>query len=282
MAGCPSPTCTDLLAQVQAAAKISAVPADITPSLANMAKDLRLPGGGDCSQRIDPSHSERGPCIYTNRPGAPMLVLLGDSQAWMWAYSISKVAKNIGYNFGLAFQPGCRMPLVTFPPTAEMTDDKCRDWKTKAIDWVNQQNPAAVLFASGYHIANVSDGDYTSGYVDVIKKVQAPDRKVFVMSDVPYPSQDPVRCLAANPSSALKCATPAAKAIQPNLLQLALDAATQTGAGYISMTPFLCTAETCPAIIGRYGVYENTYHLTSTYAEVLAPMIQQALGLPAP
>jgi hypothetical protein len=161
-----------------------------------------------------------------------------------------------------------------------MTDDKCRDWKTKAVDWVNQQKPAAVVFASGYHIANVADADYTRGYADVIKKVQAPDRKVFVMGDVPYPSQDPPRCLAANTSSAMKCATPAAQAIQPNLLQLALDAATQTGAGYLSMTPFLCTVEACPVIIGRYAVYENTYHITSTYAEVLGPVIQQALGLP--
>jgi hypothetical protein len=287
--GCPSDACSAILAQVKAGATSDTVPSDLTPSLQDASKDLRRPPDGNCSQLpISGLKSSDQPCTYTTGAPAtaPMIVLIGDSQAWMWSTTVFSIAKQLGYGFGLVYHNGCKMPLVKFPTASDgTTDAQCREWKSAAIDWINQEKAAVVLVSSGYHnskyasAADVSDADMTDGYAAVLKQLQAPDRKLFVLGEIAHLNQDPVSCLAANNSSALKCATPPSVAAPGHETQAALNAAQQTGAGFVNPIPMLCTADICPAVIGNYSAYSGKYHLTSTYAEALAPLVQQALSL---
>jgi peptidoglycan/LPS O-acetylase OafA/YrhL len=279
---CPSPACSDILAQVESGAKIDTIPPDLTPSLADAVADMRVPDGGQCSQLpISWLKPDRQPCIFdTGAPAnAPMIILMGDSQAVMWSRTVNSIAKQLGYRFGLVFHYGCHMPMTTFDTTQEgVTDAQCREWKNAAIDWMKRQDPAVVLVASGNH-TGIKDADYAAGYAALLKHIQGPGRKLFVMGDVPLLSQDPPRCLAAHPSSALKCATETATAAPADEQQAALDGAQQAGAGYVNLTPWLCTADLCPAIVGHYAAYQDQFHITGTYAQALMPLVQQAIGL---
>jgi peptidoglycan/LPS O-acetylase OafA/YrhL len=279
---CPSHACPDIAAQVRAGAKTDTIPPDLTPSLAEAAADLRAPDGGRCSQLpISWLKLDRQPCIFdTGAPtNAPMIILIGDSQAEMWSRTVNTMAKQLGYRFGLVSHPGCHMPMTTFETTNEgVTDAQCREWKNAAIDWLNRQDPAVVLVASGNH-TGVDDADYAAGYATVLKQMQAPGRALVVMGDVPLLTQDPPRCLAAHPSSALKCATKTATAAPAGEEQAAGDGAHRGGAGYVSLTPWLCTADLCPAIVGHYAAYQDQFHITGTYAHALMPLVQRAIGL---
>jgi peptidoglycan/LPS O-acetylase OafA/YrhL len=279
---CPSRACPDIKAQVEAGAKTNTIPPDLTPSLADAAADMRVPDGGRCSRLpISWLKPDRQPCIYdTGAPAnAPMIILIGDSQAVMWSRTVNSIAKQLAYRFGLVFYYGCHMPMTTFDTTQEgVTDAQCREWKNAAIDWTKRQSPAVVLVASGNH-TGINDADYAAGYTALLKQMQAPGRKLVVIGDVPLLSQDPPRCLAAHPSSALKCATKTATAAPAAEEQAARDGAQQAGAGYVSLTPWLCTADLCPAIVGHYAAYQDQFHLTGTYAQALMPLVQQAIGL---
>ena len=164
---CPSPACPDILAQVESGAKTDTIPPDLTPSLADAAADLRVPDGGQCSRLpISWLKPDRQPCIFdTGAPAnAPMIILIGDSQAVMWSRTVNSIAKQLGYRFGLVSHPGCHMPMTTFDTTAEgVTDAQCREWKNAAIDWMKRQDPAMVLVASGNH-TGINDADYADGY----------------------------------------------------------------------------------------------------------------------
>ncbi len=280
--GCPSPACMDILAQVESGAKTDAIPSDLTPSLADAVTDLHEPDGGQCSRLpISWLKPDRQPCIFdTGAPAnAPMIILIGDSQALMWSRTVNSIAKQRAYRFGLVFNYGCHMPMVTFETTREgLTDAQCREWKSAAIDWTNRQHPAVVLVASGNH-EGIDDADYAAGYANLLRQIQGPSRKLFVMGDVPLLSQDPPRCLAAHFSSALKCATKTPTAVPGHEKESALYGAQQAGAGYVDLTPWLCTAELCPAIIGHYVAYQDQYHITGTYAQALMPLVQKAIGL---
>jgi peptidoglycan/LPS O-acetylase OafA/YrhL len=280
--GCPSPACADILAQVASGAKTDTIPPDLTPSLADAATDLHAPDGGQCSRLpISWLKPDRQPCTFdTGAPAnAPMIILIGDSQAMMWSRTVNSIAKQSAYRFGLVFNYGCHMPMVTFETTREgLTDAQCREWKNAAIDWTNSQYPAMVVVASGNH-EGIDDAEYASGYASLLKRMQGPGRTLFVMGDVPLLSQDPLRCLAAHPSSALRCATEVATAAPRNEQQAALDGARQAGAGYVDLTPWLCTADLCPAIVGHYAAYQDQYHITGTYAQALMPLVQHAIGL---
>jgi peptidoglycan/LPS O-acetylase OafA/YrhL len=279
---CSSAACSDIRAQVASGATTDTIPPDLTPSLAEAAADLRAPDGGQCSRLpISWLKPDRHPCIFdTGAPAnAPMIILIGDSQAVMWSRTVNSIAKQLGYRFGLVSHAGCHMPMTTFDTTEEgVTDAQCRQWKNAAIDWTKRQDPAVVLVASGNH-TGINDADYTAGYATVLKQMQEPGRKLVVMGDVPLLSQDPPRCLAAHPTSALKCATKTTTAAPADEQQAALDAAQQAGAGYVNLTPWLCTADLCPAIVGHYVAYQDQYHITGTYAQALMPLVQQAIGL---
>ena len=280
--GCPSSACSDILAEVESGAKTDTIPPDLTPSLADATADMRVPDGGTCSQLpISWLKPDRQPCVFdTGAPAsAPLIILVGDSQAVMWSRTVNSIATQRNYRFGLVYYYGCHMPMTTFDTTQEgVTDGQCREWKNAAIDWIKRQNPAMVLVASGNH-TGIKDADYAAGYAAVLKRLQGPGRRLFVMGDVPLLSQDPPRCLAAHPASALKCATKTATAAPLDEQQAALDGAQQAGGGYVDLRPWLCTAELCPAIVGHFAAYQDQFHITGTYAQALMPLVQRAIGL---
>jgi len=282
--GCPSPACSDILAQVQTGATTRTVPSDLTPSLQDAANDLLTPDGGNCSQ-LPMSGLDRAyqPCVFDAGapPSAPMMILIGNSRAVMWSRALLALASQLGYRFGFVQHEGCSMPRVEHPThTGSVSAAECKEWEDSAVNWVNQQNPAVVLVASGPDLSDqVSPAELASGYAATLKELQGPGRKLFVLGEVPRLSEDPPRCLAAHSSSALKCATPPSEATSPDELQAGVDAARQSGAGYVNLTPWLCTSDVCPAIVGHYLAYRDQVHLTTTFAEALVPVFQQAINI---
>jgi hypothetical protein len=282
MSGCPSPECTAILNQVADGAKTDNIPGDLTPSLQASMKDLSFPPGQQCDTLPTPNlRDDWQPCTYPTgaKPDAPLMVVIGDSQAWMWSSPLVDIASQLGYRAAAVQHQGCGMADVVFPTASGgYTDQDCKAWKSAAIDWVNHQNPAAVLVASAYSEA-ISPDKYSDGYARTLKTLSAPGRKVFVMGDVPRLAQDPPHCLAGHESSATKCATQTAKAAPAVEQESALDAATQAHAAYVNLTPLACTPDSCPAIIGHYAAYQDQYHFTTSYAKALAPVVARALNL---
>jgi hypothetical protein len=279
--GCPSAACDQLLKQVADGTKINTIPDGMTPALKDIRDDLRRPEGGQCDKLpMEGLKDAQQPCIFTHgAPDAPLLVLVGDSQAWAWATAIDGIAADLGYRLGLVYHAGCKMPDLEFPEAVGYTDAHCKEWAKDAVDWINQHKPAAVISARA-HSVRYNHVDYANGYAARLKQMAAPDRKLFVMGDVPTLHQDAAACLSAHSDAALKCMTPIHEAITIDDQQAAVDAGKQSGAAYINVVPFLCTLDQCPAIIGpNFAAYQDQYHLTSTYAEQLEPVVKQALGL---
>ena len=53
----------------------------------------------------------------------------------------------------------------------------------------------------------------------------------------------------------------------------------ESGARYVDVTPWFCST-ICTAVVGRYEVYYDQYHVTADYSIVLEQVLQQALRLP--
>jgi hypothetical protein len=278
-AGCPSAACDQLFGQVEAGTKIDSVPTDLTPSLKNLKADLRRPDGGDCTVLpMGGLKDAQQPCIFDHgKPDAPLVVLIGDSQAWAWSTTFDKISAEKGYRFGLTYHAGCKLPDLQFPEDFGYTDAHCKQWVKDVVDWVNQQNPSVVISASA-HSSRYNHDQYATGYANRLREIHA--QKLFVMSDVPTLYQDATSCLPAHPSNALKCSTPTNNAVKSDDFQATADAAKQGNATFVDVIPFFCTTSTCPAIIGpNFAAYQDLYHPTSTYAEQLAPVLKDALKL---
>ena len=151
--GCPSPECSDILGMVTAGAKTDAIPTDLDADCGRLVERPEIPRRpSQCSQLPLPDLKQNWqPCIYPTgaKPDAPLIVVIGDSQAWMWSTAVQKMARQLGYRAAGVQHAGCHMPEITLPTTAEgITDEQCRAWKTAAINWVNTLNPAVVLVSS--------------------------------------------------------------------------------------------------------------------------------------
>ena len=46
------------------------------------------------------------------------------------------------------------------------------------------------------------------------------------------------------------------------------------GIAAIDVTPYLCTATVCPAVIGTVIAYFDASHMTATYGRTIAPLIE--------
>ena len=58
-------------------------------------------------------------------------------------------------------------------------------------------------------------------------------------------------------------------------------AASEAGTRYISVLPWFCST-TCTAVIGKFEVYFDLYHVTAAYTFYLDRVLSEALSLSAP
>jgi hypothetical protein len=113
----------------------------------------------------------------------------------------------------------------------------------------------------------------------LLSELKAPGRRIVVLGDPPELQQDGPICLAAHESDATACSSPISVAVAPYEERTQAAAAKAVGGKYVSIVPWLCTATTCPAVIGKYDVYEDPWHLSSSYADFLGPVVVQSIGL---
>lgn len=270
---------------MSAAPKITALPSDLQPSLLNAQNDLLRPTDAKCQPISQIQSGAACTYNYSSNPSAPMMVLLGDSHAWMWATSLAEVAHRTGYNFTMIYHSSCRMPLIAFADSPGTTNAQCVQWKQSVFDWISQANPNLIVVATqdagpiDQHGNSISQSTYNAGLVAMLDKVSAPGRRVVLLGDIPVLSQDGPTCLAANESAVQNCSSPTDTAVRSRTQEGQSSAAAQAGAAYIYTIPWLCTTSVCPAVIGNYEVYQDKYHITSTYGNYLSNVLQSALGL---
>ena len=84
-------------------------------------------------------------------------------------------------------------------------------------------------------------------------------------------------CLSKNSSTPAKCAVPAAKALKRDVPTVYATKAASGRVPLINMNPLICGPVNCPPVIGNVLVYQDSHHLTSTYALTTAPYLEARL-----
>jgi hypothetical protein len=100
---------------------------------------------------------------------------------------------------------------------------------------------------------------------------------VVVIGDTPRSAVDPPACLSGHAKDALACATEREVAVDEAWLGAEAETAAAEGVAFIDPTDLMCTAATCPAVIGRYLVQRDEHHLATPFAASLAERLAAAL-----
>ncbi len=125
-----------------------------------------------------------------------------------------------------------------------------------------------------------SSGTAPADYQKAWAPIAAAGSRIGVIADVPATSDDTLACLtrvSLSDDRTGECGMPRTSALRASDPLIAA-ADLVPGATLIDLTPYFCTADRCPSVIGNVIVYRDlASHLTTTYAKTLAPAIEDGV-----
>lgn len=133
-------------------------------------------------------------------------------------------------------------------------------------------------------ITNFNRGLRPESYQQAWAPVAAAGSRIAVVVDNPHTSAEALACLtrvSLDGDHTGDCGTSRAAAFV-RADTLAPAAQLVPNATAIDLTPYYCTAERCPSVIGNVIVYrdsksEDNSHITATYMETLAPAVEDGI-----
>jgi hypothetical protein len=272
-----------VLAAVAAATSIKKLPANIVPPLADAQDDEGSYIASEKGCNPAPNATTVPACVYGDPNGKKTIVLFGDSHAAMWLGAFDDMAQYMHWKLILLFKAECPAinATVWYYPTASPFLS-CDTFHTNMVKRINQLDPAVVVISNWWNGVNVSAGQqisdtqWATALTAMLSSIHSRGTKKVLIGDIPYLAQSGPSCLAAHSANIQACTTPATTAVLSDHETVLKGVATSTGALYVPVTKWFCTAS-CSAVIGKDVVYGDDAHITSVYAEYLWGAVMASL-----
>jgi peptidoglycan/LPS O-acetylase OafA/YrhL len=218
-------------------------------------------------------------CHYGH--GKVRVALVGNSHAGEWLPALQVLAKKDGWTITTFLASRCNATDATLQLYAGSAG--CLDYGK----WVMSQTDGSAfdLVITIERQSVKTQGDTwaqtattaQAGYSSYLERWSAAGTNVLILHDTPYPGQtlpSVPDCLAKHPTNQAACSGTPDSWAWPDPLYAAATALNLPGISTVDTAPFVCTATTCPAVIGGIVVYYDASHLTATYARSIAPFIE--------
>ena len=233
----------------------------------------------DGCQVTDHDDELRTDCVYGDEDGDITVALTGDSKAGQWFDAINTIAIEQGWRLELYLKSKCGL-------NPEQPSDECRAFNEKVIQHLTSpQGRVDYVITSAGRGANssrdpASTRSYVAGYDRYWTQLEAVGTRVVAISDSPGPAdgldQPVYECADDHPGDLMSCAFRSSDGGGTEALREATRLA--PGRPWIDLNPWVCpqTAEgRCPVVVGSVLVYRQGSHVTNTYVETMAPIIQR-------
>ena len=174
-------------------------------------------------------------------------------------------------------------PLMDLPirsPYLGRKFTECEQWRGDVIARLERERPQLiVLDMSRRYGADFGFTSYDQAWLDsltrLVGRLRATGASVLVLSQVPDPHSTVPTCVSAHMDNADAC-SPARTDGLNDAGVAAEAAATAAGGGqYAELSDLFCTTDRCPVIVGNTLVYRDDNHVTTEYAQVLAPLLAE-------
>ncbi|MGB7051870.1 MAG: acyltransferase family protein [Acidimicrobiales bacterium] len=277
-------TPAQVAAAVADAPRIQQLPTDLLPPLTGRSGDW----GGSGPPCFPSLAATTIPaiCVAGIPYGSRTMVLYGDSHAAMWQDAFGLIATFEGwrlYDFGKGYCEVADVPIPTPPgfgrPGSSFT--ACDSFRRFAVDRINALHPDLVVITE--EVGTKPDGraytpgQWKQGLERTIRSIHVPRADIVVLGNVPVMKLDPPQCLEEHTDEVQACSNPLSRSVVTyNSAEAA--AAAVTGVRYVNAIPWFCST-TCTAVIGRFQVYFDSYHIDAAYSTYLGEVVTKALGI---
>jgi peptidoglycan/LPS O-acetylase OafA/YrhL len=287
-----SPVLTDLAtleSMIEAGSLATALPAGLTPSLADAPTDF--PRDGDClapvaarsiSYSIGMGCERRG---YVAGTPAATVVLFGDSHAQHWYDALNVVAQARKWRLVVFVKSNCDAAIgqVTKTATGKVPYTECDQWRDEALTRIAQIRPSMVVMSSLSRGLNPlgktgnADTNWANAWQATVRRIRLSGAQPVIIEDNPFPRTNVLDCLAEHPQALRSCDLKASSVVDRSRQQAIHRMAEAGGVLDIDTTPWFCTATVCPLVVGDTLVYRDTNHITATYSKLLGGVLGKEL-----
>lgn len=276
-----------VIAAVKDAEAAKELPAWITPEqlVESAEDDSSLWALPDCNPDYEVSSlADIKPCTVGAGASAHTMVVIGDSNASMWARGLDYVGRRTGWRIVVLAKDNCGPATMTYYQWQLKRDlTECDAWQQWRMDQIKALKPDVVVLSGWY------DGDkgiagpertftpemWRDALVATVQQLP-PGIKTVLLGDIPHITKPAGECLARNSDNISRCAQKASDVVPAYANDALRDAAAATGALYVDVTRWFC-GQTCPVVIAGVVAYAGIYHTTHDYARYLSGVLEGAL-----
>jgi peptidoglycan/LPS O-acetylase OafA/YrhL len=240
-----------------------------------------------CLVGIDGTNSNK--CLYGDPSGDRTLILFGDSHAMQYFPALEELAKTRHWRLITLTKAECTPGEVRIRSmVADREYSQCDAWREDALRRIEMGDPkSAIVVMSGdtAYTPYGSDGEELSGdagaaameagYLASLTRIHRAGLRTVVIRDTPVSASDVPGCVSEDLQHLDSCAFARVRDRTKEFDSRAARAAPETS--LIDVTPEICPADLCRAVIGNALVYRDKSHLSATFARTLAPAIERDL-----
>ena len=273
----PTPAVKAVIASVTSARKATAVPFNLSPTVANLPHDEYSMNG--CSAGFGSDTS--GPiCQLADSTAGRTIVVFGDSHAQMWMPAFLYFASTEHWRLIPIVKEGCTADAFA-GGIQKKFGGACQAWFSWALGQVKHLKPGAIILSTAYSRAGeTTPASVTDGLRNEISDLGKLTPHLLVMQDTPYLSKQPVDCLLAGGATLGSCTFPMPASLVSFNKEFALIVTAFDGT-LVPTLQWFCADSQCPTVIGATIGYIDEGHVSKTYAtqleEPLAAEFQAAL-----
>ena len=229
--------------------------------------------------------SEVTACGFGEKNAEHTLVLFGDSVLAQWFPTFAKIyLSNPDWRIIVFTKSACSASTVSYYyPRIKSMYTVCDAWRKKALNEIASIHPDVVVMGSTHY--GFTPAEWIGGTQKTLDKLSPSAKSVIVMSATPELGFNGLSCLAAKvnwPSwlPELKhCHAPLA----PETTDSVVNLLRQASKAYPNVHVFdfrnaICPEGICHAKLGKHIVYRDGQHLTASFIESLAPVLEKQLS----
>jgi peptidoglycan/LPS O-acetylase OafA/YrhL len=226
-------------------------------------------------------------CRYGVAGSAVKVALVGDSHAEQWLPALDVIAGLHPMEITVYVKSHCAFSAeLQFLFEEGRPYRECSEWTRRLLDKLKRNPPSLLITGevNGYQVVgSPSDEEESSrrmagGYIAIWNELGKAGIPLVAIADTPFMPFDVPDCLARRGATVQKCSVAKSKALK-SYDPLVDAAARDKMAKLVDMNDLICGPDICSAVVGNVLVYQDSNHLTRTYARTLAPMLDERIGL---
>ncbi|GAA4592006.1 peptidoglycan/LPS O-acetylase OafA/YrhL [Actinoplanes octamycinicus] len=263
---------------VRAGRQVRELPGNLAPALARVNADKARVWADHCHVEAPVTVAPAG-CVYGDPRAATTVVLYGDSHAAQWFPALDRIAKRRHWRLVSLSKSSCSAAdLRLWHDGLKREYTECAAFHASAVARIRALRPALVVIGSSFNYRPVDTRTEEAAQWRAAWQRTAASLggRVALILDTPYFAERVPVCVArqARLKRVNRCGKSASVALRGPQQRAAV--AGLTGVTLINPVPWLCT-DFCPPIVGNVLAYRDSNHLTTTYAQTVAPLLEAAL-----